>query len=158
MSNPNKNNKEIERKYLVDTTKWSPNENVTTIIQFYLCDTPTIRVRMTNEKCYLTIKGKLVGITRTEFEYEIPKKDAMDIIDLAIYPPIHKKRYELEYEGNIWTVDVFSGKNEGLVLAEIELESEEHRFDIPEWAYKDVTNDYRYYNSNLAVNPFTEWK
>jgi adenylate cyclase len=153
--------KEIERKFLVDLQKWEqlskPIGNE--LRQGYLHSEPnkTIRVRATNDKGFITIKGVTVGATRTEFEYEIPKKEAIELIELFAVNELSKIRYEIECKGKIWEVDVFKDKNEGLLLAEIELISEDEVFYIPEWVTLDVTEDNRYYNSNLCENPFLEW-
>ncbi|NNK14314.1 MAG: CYTH domain-containing protein, partial [Desulfofustis sp.] len=96
---------------------------------------------------------------RTEFEYEIPVADAKNLLnELCEQPIIEKKRYKIEYRGFVWEVDEFFGENEGLVVAEIELESEDQTFETPEWVGEEVTGDPRYFNSNLIKNPFIKWK
>lgn len=161
------NNKEIERKFLVDSSKWLPLMSKvkskfpnygTHIVQFYLSDKPTVRIRIAGLQAFITIKGPSEGISRPEFEYTIPREDAEDMMKLAIFPPVEKTRYDVEYDGLDWTVDVFEGKNEGLILAEIELESEDQKINLPDWVTDDVSEDKNYYNSNLAEKPFTEWK
>lgn len=151
---------EIERKFLVDRSKWSPNDQGTKMIQAYLgvAPNPTVRVRLAGEKAFLTIKGRSNSIARPEFEYEVPVEDADELFKLAISNPVEKIRYEVMHEGFLWEVDVFSGKNSGLVLAEIELESENQEFPYPDWILKEVSNDMRYYNSYLSGRPFQEWK
>jgi CYTH domain-containing protein len=153
--------KEIERKFLVDHQRWSAlikpiGQNFR---QGYLLTDPdkTIRVRTTSTKGFLTIKGKNVGATRTEFEYEIPHEEATALLDDFSSTELSKIRYEIEHSNKVWEVDVFLGYNEGLVVAEIELISEEESFEIPEWIAKEVTHDQRYYNSNLTLNPFSTW-
>lgn len=157
MSNLKTPNKEIERKFLVDMNKWSPSNKYTKIIQYYLSDTPTVRIRIADSKAYLTIKGPAKGISRSEFEYEIPIQDAKDMISLSIFNVVEKTRYDVEFNNQLFTVDVFEGKNKGLVIAEIELESEDQEVILPDWITEDVSEDINYYNSNLAENPFTEW-
>lgn len=150
-------NQEIERKFLVDLNKWSPINKGTHILQFYLSDNPTVRIRIAGIRAFITIKGPTQGISRPEFEYEIPVDDALDMIKLSILHPIEKTRYDIHYENQLFTVDVFEGKNQGLVLAEIELKSEDQEIALPDWITEDVSEDKRYYNSNLAEYPFTEW-
>jgi CYTH domain-containing protein len=150
---------EIERKFLVDQTKWTPSEKGTQLIQAYLglAPYPTVRVRISGEKAFLTIKGRSESIARPEFEYEIPVEEARELMQLAISHPVEKIRYEVDYKGFKWEVDVFSGKNSGLVMAEIELESEMQEFPRPDWLLKEVSYDERYYNSYLSGCPFQEW-
>lgn len=158
MSNQKVKNKEIERKFLVDETKWKSTDKFTNIIQYYLSDKPTVRIRITDEKAFITIKGPNNNISHPEYEYEIPMNDAKEMIDLSIYNTITKKRYDIEYAGFNWSVDIFSKKNKGLILAEIELEHEDQEFSLPEWILKEVSNDKKYYNTYLALHPFSEWK
>jgi CYTH domain-containing protein len=150
---------EIERKFIVDTTKWAPTGKGTILIQAYLSTfpSPTVRIRIAGENAYLTIKGRSVTIARPEFEYEIPVSEATEILKLAVSDPVEKIRYELMYEGFLWEIDVFTGKNEGLVLAEIELKSEDQKFPMPDWILVEVSDDMRYYNSFLSHHPFQEW-
>ncbi len=150
---------EIERKFLVDTTKWSPVDRGTKLIQAYLglAPYPTVRVRIAGDKAFLTIKGRSQTISRPEFEYNVPVDDAHEMLKLAISNPVEKIRYEVMYEGFLWEIDVFSGKNSGLVMAEIELKSENQEFSQPDWLLEEVSADGRYYNSYLSGCPFTEW-
>jgi CYTH domain-containing protein len=150
---------EIERKFLVDTRKWNPTVEGTRLVQAYLSiePNPTVRVRIAGEKAYLTIKGRTKTISRPEFEYEIPVNDALEMMKLAISNPVEKIRYEIMHEGFLWEVDVFSEKNEGLVIAELELESEDQLFPQPGWLLTEVSGDRRYYNSYLSEHPFREW-
>lgn len=157
MSNSKTPNQEIERKFLVDLNKWKPTNKGTHILQFYLSDKPTVRVRIAGIQGFITVKGQTEGVTRAEFEYEIPVDDALDMIKLAIYIPIEKTRYDVVYNDQLFTVDVFEGKNEGLVVAEIELDSEDKKIDLPGWITEEVSYDANYYNSNLSKSPFTEW-
>lgn len=151
---------EIERKFLVDTAKWSPTDQGTKLIQAYLGLNPnqTVRIRIADEKAFLTIKGRSQTISRPEFEYQVPVEDAQEMLKLAISNSVEKTRYHIMYEGFLWEVDVFSGKNTGLIVAEIELESEDQAFPIPEWILEEVSNDGRYYNSYLSTSPYTEWE
>ena len=150
---------EIERKFLVDTRKWNPTIEGTRLIQAYLSidPNPTVRVRIAGEKAFLTIKGRTKTISRPEFEYEIPVNEAQELMILAISNPVEKIRYEIMHEGFLWEVDIFSGKNEGLVIAELELESEDQSFPRPDWLLDEVSGDRRYYNSYLSEHPFQEW-
>lgn len=101
-------------------------------------------------KGYITVKGITQGITRPEYEYEIPLKDAFSLMRMSISVPIIKMRYIIEHLGNKWEVDVFYGKNKGLIIAEIELETEYDVVTLPEWIDREVSDDPKYYNSNLA--------
>jgi adenylate cyclase len=144
---------EIERKFLLHTALWDALEkpNPTKIIQAYLVNTPekTVRVRIKGTNGYLTIKGPTKGISRSEFEYEIPLSDADALIKQFAEKVIDKDRYELLFEGKIWEVDVFHGKLEGLLLAEIELQDEGETFLIPEWISMEVSHDPEYFNARL---------
>lgn len=150
---------EIERKFLVDTKKWQPSEIGIEIKQGYLSTDPerTVRVRLAGNRSFLTIKGKTVGITRTELEYEIPVKEAEVLFKLCIYHPVEKIRYLEQVGGLIWEIDVFEGQNKGLVIAEVELESEKQKFLTPEWIKNEVSGDLRFYNSSLSKKPFSIW-
>ncbi|MFT5778890.1 MAG: adenylate cyclase [Crocinitomicaceae bacterium] len=145
--------KEIEYKYLVDSQKWEAADKPIPelIVQGFLTKSIdcTVRVRIKGSKAYLTIKGKTVGISRTEFEYEIPVEDAENMISEFISKSICKKRYEIPFEGRTWEVDVFEGHLSGLILAELEVDSEEERFNLPEWATENVSEDKNYYNAIL---------
>jgi len=150
---------EIERKFLVDTRKWKPTVEGTRLVQAYLSidPNPTVRVRIARKKAFLTIKGRTKSISRPEFEYEIPVDEAQEMMKMAISNPVEKIRYKIMHEGFLWEVDVFSGKNEGLVVAELELESENQVFPRPYWLLEEVSGDRRYYNSYLSQHPFQEW-
>ena len=153
--------KEIERKYLVDISKIPndlPEKNV--IKQGYFkSKKATVRVRLSNDKAFLTVKGKTKGISRSEFEYEIPMEDALDMQkEFCKGRFVEKIRYCIEYKGNVWELDVFEGKNTGLVMAEIEMDSEDHQFEKPEWIGEEVSLEGRYNNSQLAKNPISKWK
>lgn len=154
---------EIERKFLVDHLLWNalvkPTPNY--FIQGYLHSEPgkTIRVRATNTKGFITIKGKSSadGLSRSEFEYEIPKEEAVELLKTFTKTTIEKNRYEIVFEDNVWEVDVFEGDNAGLIVAEIELESTEQTFTKPDWVREEVTSDFRYFNSALIEKPFKSW-
>lgn len=151
---------EIERKFLVTGEAYKETASPAVFRQGYLSveSGRTVRVRTYNRKGFITIKGKTDSFSRDEFEYEIPFEEAEAMLEkLCIKPLIEKTRYFLDYKGNEWVVDEFSGVNEGLVVAEIELESEEQVFDRPEWIGNEVTRDKRYANSNLVKNPYGEW-
>ena len=151
--------KEIERKFLVQAS-WKPQDEGIKIAQGYLSTVPerTVRVRIKGDKGYLTIKGKNQGISRAEFEYEIPLGDAEELLKLAEQPILSKTRY-LEQHGNrLWEIDVFAGENQGLVVAEVELPDEQAEFSRPDWLGQEVSGDVRYYNANLIKNPFSLWK
>jgi len=151
---------EIERKFLIDTDKLPVLTNGYTIKQGYIqtVDHTTVRVRIRNTEAFLTIKGKSVGASRLEFEYPILLQDAQDMLDnLCQTSVIEKMRYLVEHEGYTWEVDIFEGSNKGLIVAEIELNSEEESFTFPSWVTKEVTDDIRYFNSNLVENPYLNW-
>jgi CYTH domain-containing protein len=152
---------EIERKFLVDTTRWhaDPAQGVR-YRQGYLCSAPdvVVRVRAAGEAAFLTVKGATEGISRLEFEYPIPMEDAgAMLLRLCNGRVIEKTRYRVPFAGRIWEVDVFEGDNAGLVLAEVELPSADAVVEPPPWAGVEVSDDPRYYNSNLSRNPFTRW-
>jgi adenylate cyclase len=144
--------KEIERKFLVDPDKLPKMHNGIKIMQGYLAESPTktlARVRIYGDKGFLTIKGKNKGMTRPEFEYEIPLEDAVELMKLTD-KIVEKTRYRLGVKGKIWEIDFFQGNNEGLILAEVELASEKEVVEIPCFATEEVTEDPKYYNSNLV--------
>lgn len=152
---------EIERKYLVDKQKWhdATKPKGQFFRQGYLLTDPnkTIRVRATDTKSFLTIKGLSVGATRPEFEYEIPKDEAVQLLDMFAVSDLTKIRYKVVFDEKLWEVDEFLGENEGLIVAEIELESEEETFSLPDWIANEVTGEDKYYNSNLSVLPYKKW-
>jgi len=152
---------EIERKFLVkDRYKQFAFTN-TRITQGYISSVPEriVRVRINGEKGYITIKGKsnISGTSRYEWEKEIPVNDARELLVLCEPGIIDKTRFLVQVGKFTFEVDEFYGENEGLVVAEVELSSEEEAFDKPEWLGKEVTGDKRYYNSKLAKNPFCKW-
>lgn len=153
--------KEIERKFLVDLDKLGDLSGGSVIKQAFLStsDTTAVRVRVCGENAYLTLKGETRDLVRSEFEYAIPVSDAEVMIqELCSGLVIEKTRYPVEFCGHTWEVDVFHGENDGLVVAELELESEDESFERPEWVAEEVSGEARYYNVNLARNPFCNWK
>ena len=144
---------EIERKFSVDQIKWNhiDKPEPIQIVQSYLSNNPecTVRVRIKGAKGFLTIKGKTIGISRSEFEYEIPILEAQQMIDSFSEKTLSKFRYEIQVNNHLWEVDVFQGKLDGLIIAEIELSSEEEKFELPEWVIEDVSDNIEYYNSRL---------
>jgi adenylate cyclase len=154
--------KEIERKFLVDHDQWRQLEKPQgqRYRQGYLLTDPqkTIRVRVTETKAFLTIKGLSIGATRPEYEYEIPIEEAKELLDNFAVSELSKIRYEILFESKVWEVDEFLGDNAGLIVAEIELLREDEQFKCPPWVDKDVTEDQRYYNSSLTIYPYKKWK
>ncbi len=152
---------EIERKFLVHHDLWNTLSKPNGLVckQTYIHKDPekTVRIRTLGTKGFITLKGKQVGISKPEFEYEIPIQDAIEMIDLFGEIVIEKVRYIIPNGNHNWEVDVFSGDNEGLIVAEIELKSDNENFEIPAWIAKEVSDDYRYSNSNLQSHPFKNW-
>ncbi|PIE41684.1 MAG: adenylate cyclase [Gammaproteobacteria bacterium] len=155
---------EIERKFLVDHSLWQEFKQASQLQgvlfrQGYLSDGPvTVRVRIKGDQGVLTVKGKTVGLSRLEFEYDIPAVDAAQMLDeLCDKPLIEKQRYFVQDGDLIWEVDEFHGENQGLIVAELELPSEDTTFAAPKWLKEEVSQDYRYFNVNLAKHPFTTW-
>lgn len=152
--------KEIERKFLVKPGQWQPANQGTTIRQGYLSSVKerVVRVRTKGEKGFLTIKGITKGISRSEFEYQIPAEEANDLLThLCEQPLIEKTRYKEVHGAHTWEIDVFFGDNEGLIIAEVELSDETERLELPVWAGEEVSADPRYFNSNLIQHPYKNW-
>ena len=152
--------REIERKFLVNGDAWRSLGHGTRYRQGYLSTVKerTVRVRTIADKAYLTVKGVTEGISRAEFEYEIPVEDANALLDgLCERPLIDKVRYKIPLGNHTWEVDEFFGDNAGLIMAEVELESEDQTFEMPEWIGREVSNDSRYFNANLIANPYQNW-
>jgi adenylate cyclase len=152
--------KEIERKFLIKSDGWRSLASGTMYRQGYLSTVKerTVRVRTVGERGFLTIKGVTTGVTRAEFEYEIPVTEANAMLDsLCERPLIEKSRYRIEHRGLVWEVDEFFGENQGLVIAEVELVNEGQRIDLPSWVGEEVSDDPRYFNSNLTKHPYTRW-
>ena len=151
---------EIERKFLVISDNWQRLGTPEVVRQGYLSRDieRTVRVRIKGDKAFLTIKGRNEGAVRTEFEYAIPTDEATVLLDtLALKPLIEKTRTKVAYAGKIWEIDRFFGENEGLVLAEVELASENETVQLPSWIGQEVTHLTRYYNSALSERPYCKW-
>lgn len=152
---------EIERKFLVKEKSYRKLGNYLHIHQGFLSTEKerVVRVRIHGKQAFLTIKGISKGIVRAEYEYKIPVTDAKYMLEnLCIKPTIEKFRYNVNIEGFTWEIDEFSGENEGLIIAEIELKSADQAFPKPEWVGEEVTGDVKYYNANLVSKPFKSWK
>ena len=153
---------EIERKFLVKDTSYRDIAVSSSVIkQGYICSERgrTVRVRIRNGKGYLTIKGPSFdnGLSRYEWEKEIPVDEAEELMALCLPGVIDKTRYLVDYAGHIFEVDEFHGENDGLVVAEVELESADEKFDIPDFIGEEVTGQVKYYNSFLMRNPYKSW-
>jgi len=151
---------EIERKFLLANSSWKRGAHGQTIRQAYLSTDPdrTVRVRIVDDGAWLTIKGRAKGPMRAEFEYSIPVDEASEMIaSLCLKPAIEKTRYRIDYQGDLWEIDEFSGDNAGLTVAEIELESVDQTFAVPSWLGAEVTADPRYTNARLSLDPFSRW-
>ena len=152
--------KEIERKFLVKGDSWKSLAKGTRYRQGYLNSVKerTVRVRTVGDKGFLTIKGITTGASRTEYEYPIPVPDAEGMLnDLCEKPLIEKNRYKIKDRNLTWEVDEFFGENQGLIVAEVELESEGQAYEKPAWVGEEVTGDPRYFNANLIKHPYTKW-
>ena len=153
---------EIERKYLVKYNLWDAlaKPKGEYYRQGYVVNemSKTVRVRATENQGFITIKGKTDNpAVKPEYEYQIPKAEAIELLDGFTENNIEKIRYKIEYQGKIWEIDLFYGDNEGLIVAEIELNSMEESYQIPEWIDREVTHESKYFNSNLSKNPFKNW-
>jgi adenylate cyclase len=153
---------EIERKFLVNGEFRSEAVEATRIVQGYICSAPerTVRIRISDKKAFITIKGSAgpTGFTRYEWEKEIPVEDAEELLRLCKPSLIEKTRYIIKHGDHLFEVDEFSGDNAGLIIAEVELKSEDEHFKKPSWLGKEVTGDPRYYNSSLSGNPYSRWR
>ncbi len=151
---------EIERKFLVDTDALPNLGEGVYIAQGYIETTTNnvVRARIKGEKGFLTLKTENTGMSCAEFEYEIPKADALEIISTMCQgKTVEKTRYEYSIGQHTWEVDFFHGQNDGLIVAEIELSSEDESFDIPAWVTEEVTGQNKYYNSSLLNAPYLNW-
>lgn len=152
---------EIERKFLLRDDSWRKEADMgVTIRQGYLAgsEKSSIRVRVTDDRANINIKSATLDITRHEYEYPIPLEDANELLDLLNEGPlIEKIRYHVHHGGHQWEIDVFSGDNEGLVVAEIELSSKDEEFERPDWLGDEVSDDHRYYNVCLVKHPYKDW-
>lgn len=153
---------EIEHKFLLINDEWRPC--VSRSVQFrqgYLSSEPTtsIRIRTCGDQAWINIKSATIGNQRSEYEYEIPFQDADEILSTLCHKPlIEKTRHFVLYGNHTWEIDEFEGDNEGLIVAEIELDHAEEKFDLPDWIGAEVTQDLRYYNNNLSRFPYKNWR
>lgn len=151
---------EIERKFLVTGPAWGPADKAVVIRQGYISRTAgrTVRVRVAGAQAFITLKGERRGLSRAEFEYEIPLADGAALLTTLCQPAlVEKVRHYVQVAGLIWEVDEFTGANAGLVVAEIELEREDQPLALPAWAGAEVSTDYHYTNAYLSEHPFTGW-
>ncbi len=152
---------EIERRFLVKNDDWKRRASIGTAYRqgyIFTAEGCTLRVRVAGNRGFLTLKGLHEGITRREYDYEIPLAEAEEILSVfCTRTPVEKVRYTVEEAGIRWEVDVFSGANHGLVIAEVELPEEGQPVEPPGWAGEEVTGDTRYLNVNLYLLPFSEW-
>jgi CYTH domain-containing protein len=152
--------REVERKFLVTGSGWKAGASGVPFRQGYLSTVKerVVRVRTEGTRAVLTIKGLTTGISRPEFEYEIPLADAQRMLDELCEPPIlDKTRYRVPWQGHTWEIDEFHGDNDGLVVAEIELASPNEPFGRPPWIGREVSGDARYFNANLVAYPYRLW-
>ncbi|MDB5024998.1 MAG: hypothetical protein JWP78_2753 [Mucilaginibacter sp.] len=152
---------EIERKFLLDHEKWERLDKPggTHYRQGYLLNNSnqTLRVRISDKQGFLNLKSKVSQVSRKEYEYEIPLADGIEILNAFTKNGTEKTRYRILFAGKTWEVDVFSGDNAGLIVAEIELNSETEAFEKPDWVTNEVTDDDRYSNASLSAHPFKDW-
>lgn len=150
---------EIERKFLVRGTQWRAAVHASQqMAQGYLGgDRSSVRVRIEGERAMLNIKSKNAGHARLEFEYSIDIDEARQMLDALAGDRVTKTRHLVQHQGHLWEVDEFAGANAGLIVAEIELDAIDEVFDVPDWALREVSDERRYYNSELARLPFSEW-
>jgi CYTH domain-containing protein len=150
---------EIERKFLVANDSWRDGSEGVRMAQGYLTLDPerTVRVRLAGDEAWLTIKGLTRGISRAEFEYPIPPAEAAELLKMCLPSIIDKTRHVVDFGGHRWEVDVFHGANEGLLLAEVELDSESVDPPLPPWLGDEVSDDPRYYNASLSILPFSSF-
>lgn len=151
---------EIERKFLIDTSKLPQLKQGLPVKQSYIqaAGHTVVRARLSGDKAWLAVKGGNTNLSRLEFEYEIPVEDAAEMINqLCSGPAIEKTRYLLQHGKHTWEIDIFEGENMGLTIAEVELASEDEQVEIPDWVTTEVTGEPRYYNSNLLHAPYNSW-
>ena len=153
---------EIEHKFLVRDDSWRKEVYRSVYMrQGYLVsdEVRSVRIRIADDTAYLNIKSGTLGVSRSEYEYEIPLADAWELLDqLCRKPLLEKTRYCVRYGNHVWEVDVFEGDNAGLVVAEVELDKLGEAFERPPWLGEEVSHDPRYYNSQLAVHPYKDWR
>lgn len=152
---------EIERKFLVVSDSWRLAATGQLYCQGYIAtaaEGQSVRARIIGNQGYLTIKGPASGLSRAEFEYPIPVTDAREILDtLCAQPLIEKVRYRLPIGDLVWEIDEFKGENAGLVVAEVELDFESQKVELPEWVGPEVSGQAKYYNASLVKNPYSKW-
>lgn len=151
---------EIERKYLLQGDSWRELAIGSVYCQGYIAtkNQVTVRVRIVGQQGYLTIKGPSVKCSRLEFEYPIPVEDAQEMLNtLCEQPLIEKIRYKVQWGGLTWEIDEFDGLNQGLILAEVELNDANQEIELPPWIGEEVSHDHRYFNSYLVKHPFSQW-
>lgn len=152
---------EIEKKYLIVSDDWRKHADAGIyMVQGYMSsnEKSSVRVRINGDSANLNIKSKTIGIQRSEYDYAIPVDEAKEILEtLCDKPFIEKTRFLVMHEGHEWEIDVFAGDNDGLIVAELELDSVDEEFALPDWIGDDVSNDPRYYNVCLVTHPFKDW-
>ena len=151
---------EIEKKFLIKRIPTDQIIRSESIKQGYIVSDKkkVIRVREKGDDYYITIKGNKIGISRFEFEYKIPRSDAIELFEnFCEIGLIEKTRHYVQYCGHIWEIDEFHAENQGLIVAEIELNSEDEEFNIPSWVSDEVTSESKYYNMNLTIEPYKNW-
>lgn len=151
---------EIERKFLIISNEWRKLARGVKYRQGYLSTMAerVVRVRTIGNIGFLSVKGRVKGIRRLEYEYEIPIDDANDILNhLCERPIIEKIRYKINYQGFVWEIDEFLGENQGLILAEVELQHENQKIELPHWVGDEVSEDQRYFNYSLVKHPYKNW-
>ncbi len=152
--------KEIERKFLIDLKLIGDLPDGKLISQGFIGtnDQTVVRARIKGDEAFLTLKGEVTGFTCSEFEYQIPVDDATKIInELCSGGVVDKTRYEIIHENHTWEIDIFHGQNEGLVVAEVEVQSESESVSLPKWIVKEVTGESKYFNVSLLSNPYSQW-
>lgn len=153
---------EIEHKFLVKDC-WQPQDSGEYMLQGYIADSQrgagrlSVRVRIVGERAYLNLKSRISSVSRHEYEYLIPLDDARELLKNFAGPLVEKTRYKELHDGKCWEIDVFAGDNAGLIVAELELDSETASFERPDWLGAEVTADDRYLNTSLAVKPYKLW-
>jgi len=150
---------EIERRFLVESPPVLDADGGRDITQGYLRadERASVRVRVAGDQAWLTVKGALQGLTRSEFEYSVPPDDAREMLQLAVGHAIRKRRYTLREHGRVWELDVFDAPNEGLIIAEVELPSEEAELERPSWVGREISGETRYLNASLSSRPYEQW-
>ena len=153
--------REIERKFLLNENFCAERDDGVEYVQGYIPGTENcvVRVRIMGELAVITVKSRLEGITRLEYEYPIPVDDAAEMLELLCSKPlIEKTRYKIMFAEKVWDVDCFHGANKGLLLAEVEMETEDDVIKLPPWVGDEVTEQEKYLNINLSKNPFLKWE